>query len=230
LAFSGSSTQLMEVGGEGCSGGGVPGGFAIPASSFGIGSEALDIFQLVGDGVGELGTGGEVGAVLANVRVGARASGLMPGAVSVGDPCFDHFAVEPVHFVGNDGATDRRERQLSAHLSDRVIVGDSQGRRGEGRVSDGHLSGRVAQQRHQCLQAHSSIGELGGPGVVSGHRQPPGHGRRPLPRGRDRQRRVGSPRRRGRARFAGGPLAVKDLPASGTPAELLDAAGISLTS
>jgi hypothetical protein len=156
----------MEVAGEGCGGGGVPGGFAVPASSFGIGSEALDIVQLVGDGVGELGTGGEVGAVLANVRVGAGASGLVSGAVSVSDPCFDHFAVEPGHFVGNDRATDRRESQLSAHFADRVIVGDSQGRRGEGRVSDGHLSGRVAQQRHQRLQAHPGIGELGGPGVA----------------------------------------------------------------
>ena len=154
------------MGCEGCSGGRVPGGFAVPASPFGIGAEALYILQLVGEGGGELGTGGEVGAVLANVRVGAGAGGLVSGAVSVSDPCLDHFAVEPVHFVGNDGATDRRERQLSAHLSDRVIVGDSQGRRGEGRVSDGHLSGRVTQQRHQCLQAHPSIGELGGPGVA----------------------------------------------------------------
>ena len=58
LAFSVSSTELVEVAGEGFGGGGVPGGFAVPASSFGIGSEALDIVQLVGDGVGELGTGG----------------------------------------------------------------------------------------------------------------------------------------------------------------------------
>ena len=52
------------MGCESGSGGGMPGGFAVPASFFSIGFEALDIVQLVGEGVGELGTGGEVGAVL----------------------------------------------------------------------------------------------------------------------------------------------------------------------
>jgi hypothetical protein len=117
-----SPSDLAEVAGEGCRGGGVPGCFTVPAALFGIGLERLDIVELLGQSVGEFGAGREVGAVLTDVRIGTGAGAFVPRAISVSDPGFNHLAVKPSHFVGNDRAADRSEGQLSAHFSDGVVI------------------------------------------------------------------------------------------------------------
>jgi hypothetical protein len=73
------------VAGEGFGDAGVAGGVAVPAAGLCVGLQVLDVGELVADGVGEFRAGDVVVAGLADVGVGARAGGLVPGAVAVGD-------------------------------------------------------------------------------------------------------------------------------------------------
>lgn len=61
----------------------VAGDFGVPSALVCVVAELLDVVELGGDGGDELGGGGEAGAGLADVRVGAGVGSEISGAVAV---------------------------------------------------------------------------------------------------------------------------------------------------
>lgn len=101
----------------------VAGDFIGPAAGCGIGFEGLDVGELAGEGVTKFGCGDVVVAGFADVGIRAGAGGWMASAVTVGDTGFQHLAVQPPDFVGQDWFADWCEGELAAHFAHRFVVG-----------------------------------------------------------------------------------------------------------
>jgi hypothetical protein len=89
----------------------------------------------------------------------------MSAAVAVRHSGLEHLASQPLGFRRQRGSVVDDQWEPRPGLTDGLVVGGPQRRRGEGRVTQGHLGGDVAEEGHQRLQAHPSVDQGGGVGM-----------------------------------------------------------------
>lgn len=94
-----------------------------PSSPLGVVAQRPHVGNLGLEDDGELGGGDEVGAVFADVGVGAGLGDELAGAVPVGDGGLEHLRCQPLDLVGWSGPpAGRGERDPGARLADGDVV------------------------------------------------------------------------------------------------------------
>lgn len=133
--------------GEGIGDAVVAGGFVEPTTVAGVGLEGHDVGALRLERAAEFRSGDEVVAGFADVGIGTGPGRFVTGAVAMGNRSFEHLAAEPTDGVRDDRLADRSEREPPPHRARRLLIGVTQRRRRQSRVTQTHLRGDVFDMR-----------------------------------------------------------------------------------
>ena len=144
-----------------------------PAAGVGVGGEGGGVGALGGQDGQEGRFGAEVGAVLADVGVGAGALGRGAQAVPAGQPGLDRRGVSPVGAAAADvgdrqrGAWRQHGPELGFGQGEGAFVVGADGGVEQPPVAQAHLRRDVAEHGHQRLQRDPGVDQGGGVGVSS---------------------------------------------------------------